>query len=49
MNKKPIRKTGIKKYGLTKAVTTTEPTILRMTCVESRIAFGKNSSVALEK
>lgn len=48
MNIIPITTTGIRKYGLTAAATTIEPTMLRITWVASSIAFGKNSSVALQ-
>lgn len=38
---------GIEKIGFTNAVTNMEPIMIKITCVESRIAFGKNSSSEL--
>ena len=49
MKTNPITPTGIRKYGLTVAATIIEPTMFRITWVASRIAFGSNSSVALQK
>ena len=48
MKKNPMTNTGIKKYKLTVAATMTDPNMLRMTWVASSIAFGRNSSVALQ-
>lgn len=48
MKKNDITATGTRKIGFTTAATTTAPTMLRITCVASRIALGKNSSIALQ-
>lgn len=40
----PMRKIGIKKYGLTTRVNKTDPVITKMLCVESNNDLGRYSS-----